>query len=84
MTIFTPDHTQHGRRGFFRSRFQSSFAYKVESWVRSGVRGEINFTLSDSGLVSFGEIECIDTNEKRDSVIVSLAARESLGVIDSP
>ena len=47
------------------------------------MRGEINFILSDSELVSLGEIECMDTNEKRDSVIVNLAAREYLGVIDS-
>ena len=63
-----------------RSRFQSRAALK--SWVWSGVRGKINCTLSGSGLVNLGEIECMDTNEKQDNVIVNLAARESrsLGV----
>ena len=28
----------------------------LKSWVWSGVRGEINFALSDSGLVSLGEL----------------------------
>ena len=55
----------------------------LKSWVWSGVQGEINFTLSDSGFVSFGEIECMDNNEKRDSVIVNLSALDSLSVIDS-
>ena len=80
MTIFTPDHTQHARRGFLDPAFSLVSRAALKS---SGVRGEINFTLYDSELVSFGEIECMDTNEKRDSVIVNLTARESLGVIDS-
>ena len=80
MTIFTPDHTQHAR-GFLDPAFKSSLACSVESWVWSSARDEINFTLSDTGLVSFEEIECMDTN---DSVIVNFTAQKSLGVIDSP
>ena len=64
---------------FFDPAFSLVSRAALISWVWSGVRGEINFTLSDSGLVS---LECMDTNEKRDNVIVNLAARESLGVID--
>ena len=44
------------------------------------MRGETNFTLSGGGHVSLGEMEWMGTNEKRDNVIVNLAARESLGV----
>ena len=84
MTIFTPDHTQHAGRGFLDPAFSLVSRAALKSWVWSSVRDEINFTLSDTGLVSFEEIECMDTNEKRDSVIVNLTARESLGVIESP
>ena len=77
MTIFTPDHTQHARRGFLDPAFSLVSRAALKS---SGVRGENKFhSDDDSELVSFGEIEYMDTNEKRDSVIVNLTAREISG-----
>ena len=58
MTVFTPDHTQHARRGFLDPAFSLVSRAALNS---SGVRGEINFTLYDSELVSIGEIKCTDT-----------------------
>ena len=68
-------HTQHARRGFLDPAFSLVSRVVLKSWVWSGMRSEINFTLSDSG------IECM--RDTRDSVIVNLIARESLGAIDS-
>ena len=57
MTTFTPDRTQHARRGFLDPAFSLVSRAALKS---SGVR-EKKITLYDSEPVSFGEIECMDT-----------------------